>query len=196
MRRFALLVCSALLFAACGTATGPAKNPDPNHSHADFTVWIDGKQIDFSGPQYMSGNAGEGTAAVELDQYFHLHDGNGHVMHRHKPGLPLSEFFDSLPGIHFDGDQFTFKDCLNCEYAKGTFKIRLFVNGTEKSEGAAYVLTDLDHILITNAVDPVELRKEERLMTDDACLYSKTCPERGKAPTEGCIADPTVPCKL
>ena len=29
-------------------------------------------------------------------KYLHLHDGNGHVIHRHKPDLTLGDFFHSL----------------------------------------------------------------------------------------------------
>ena len=58
----------------------------------------------------------------------------------------------------------------------------------------SYVFADEDKILITTAVDDTELQKELKLLTDDACLYSQTCPERGEPPTENCIADPAVPC--
>ncbi len=195
MRHFLPAVFLSLLLASCGAANSGV-NPDPNHTHGDFAIWIDGKQLDLSGEQYMSGSSDETEHSQELSQYLHLHDGNGHVLHRHKPGLTLGEFVDSLPGMHYGENKLVFRDCLHCQYAKGTFEVRLFVNGTENPAGSTYVFSDLDSLLITNATDPVELRMQQRSMTDDACLYSKTCPERGKAPTEGCIADPTVPCKL
>src|SRR5438552_3152496 len=67
-----------------------AKNPDPNHTHADFAMWMNGRKWNFSAAKYMS------TTGHDLDEYMHMHDGNGHVVHMHKPGLPLSEFFTSL----------------------------------------------------------------------------------------------------
>ena len=44
------------------------------------------------------------------------------------------------------------------------------------------------------SMERITEQKEE--MTDDACLYSKTCPWRGEPPAENCIADPEVPCVL
>ncbi len=183
----------------------PAKNPDPNHTHADFAVWLDGKQLDFSGSDFMTEELTDAQlAALEtqtatgskiqvLKQYLHLHDGNGHVIHRHKPGLTLGDFFSTLPwsGSGYVGNVYHLADSPVGDQA---FNVRLFVNGVENAQGSAYVFNDGDHLLITNATDPVEVKKELGLMTDDACMYSKTCPWRGPAPTESCISDPTVPC--
>jgi hypothetical protein len=170
-----------------------ATNPDPNHSHADFAVWVGGKQpFDFSKPQFQSGHD---AAAGQHDEYFHVHDGNGKVLHRHKPGLPLEEFFLS---VHLDMDP-NCKDSAAypnppCMFPKGSGTPRMFVNGKEIPYNPGYVFVDLDHILLTDAATDEEVQKELSLLTDDACMYSKTCPERGEPPTEGCVADPEVPC--
>lgn len=172
--------------------TKKAMNPDPNHTHADFAVWVGGKEIDFSASKYMSGHD---ATAGQHDQYFHLHDGNGHVLHRHKPGLPLEEFFLS---IGFDPDA----QCKNrsshpnppCLFPAGSNSPRMFVNGKEMPYNPGYVFKDLDHILFTDAADDKEVQTELSKITDDACKYSRTCPERGAPPTEGCVSDPTVPC--
>lgn len=201
------LVSASIFLTACGVHT-PAKNPDPNHTHADFAVWIDGKRMDFSGSEYM---APELTPAEEealkhetgaltnrsvatLQKYLHLHDGNGHVIHRHKPGLTLEDFFSTLK-VGFSQNCFSSgvpgSDGEEC--SKNPF--RLFVNGEEHFFAELqYVFEDGDHILITNAVDQTEIDREQKLMTDDACRYSQTCPWKGKPPTENCIADPEVPC--
>ncbi len=209
MRINTVLLATAFVssvLVACGHT--PAKNPDPNHTHADFAVWMDGKQMDFSGEKFMEKEltpaqeevlkhetgAVTDLSAVNLQKYLHLHDGNGHVIHRHKSGLTLADFFTSIR-IGFSGKCFTsgvpMQDGETC--SENLF--RLFVNGTEQSfDDLNYVFEDGDKILITTAVDQTELTKELGLMTDDACLYSKTCPWRGDAPTENCIADPNVPC--
>jgi len=71
------------------------------------------------------------------------------------------------------------------------------VNGKEKVPfDPNYVFADGDNILLTYGADATEVKHELSLMTNDACRYSLTCPWRGKAPTESCVADPTVPCKL
>ncbi len=192
MRRFVFALATVVLFSAC--TPKPATNPDPNHTHADFAVWIEGKQIDFSHSQYMSGSSTDADHTDALHPYLHLHDGNGRVIHRHKSGQTLQEFIASLQGMRYEGTDFKFLDCITCQHSSGTYTVKLFVNGAEEPMGSAYVFQDNDKLLITDTTDPVELRKEIRMVTDDACLYSRTCPERGDPPSENCIADPEVPC--
>lgn len=172
----------------------PAKNPDPNHTHADFAVWIEGKQVDFSLSQFMSGSSTDLEHKDALHPYLHLHDGNGRVIHRHKPGQTLQDFMSSMQGMRYEGTDFKFLDCMTCQRSSGIYSVKLFVNGVEEPQGSAYIFQDDDKLLITDTQDPVELRKQIRMVTDDACLYSRTCPERGDPPTENCIADPEVPC--
>jgi hypothetical protein len=62
------------------------------------------------------------------------------------------------------------------------------------STGSDYVFEDGDALLLTDATDEKEVQNQLSAMTHDACLYSQTCPERGKPPVENCVADPTVPC--
>ncbi|NOS67111.1 MAG: hypothetical protein HOO67_01970, partial [Candidatus Peribacteraceae bacterium] len=205
-------------------------NPDPNHAHADFAVWINGTLLDFSGEQYMSAPPAEdastsfilipsASAHGDVDdghvvpgrEYLHLHDGNGQVIHRHKLGLTFGDFFASLTETGVSDIRLETRTENNHTYTQFWFctlptqkktlewycdatTVRLFVNGIETPQGANYVFTDGDQLLITDATDPAEVKKELSLMTNDACLYSKTCPWRGEPPAEGCIADPEVPC--
>ncbi len=206
MRSSFLIGLLVLTFAGCGHT--PAKNPDPNHTHADFAVWIDGKQLDFSDARYMTEELTpeqeealkHATGALvnrdvaTLKKYLHLHDGNGHVIHRHKPNLGLKDFFGSLQ-VDIAGKCYTSFEPMADGEICGDNPFRMFVNGVERSPfDLNYIFADDDHILITNAVSSAAVKKELGLMTDDACLYSKTCPWRGPAPTENCIADPNVPC--
>lgn len=195
----------------------PAVNPDPNHTHADFAVWIDGKQLDFSASEFISGSSTDkGSHPTEGSrQYLHLHDNNGNVVHRHKPGLTLGDFFASLDSmrstegrrfsIGFDHnnfqntDTFTFCDCsttdprLECPCEP--IDISLYVNGQQIGNGPNYIFSDTDQILLTTAMDPAAIQEQISQLSDDACLYSKTCPWRGEPPTENCIADPDIPCR-
>ncbi len=189
------LVVSGCLIALAGVKTNEmlhARNPDPNHTHADFAVWLDGAQLDFAQAKYMSGSAtdAQDPAHEAHDKYFHLHDGNGHVVHRHKPGLTIGAFFATLPdtGSGYVANTFSWKG--------KSLNVRLFVNGVENPQGGSYVFHDDDHLLITDATNPAEVQRELGTMTNDACLYSKTCPWRGSPPVENCIADPEVPCRL
>lgn len=168
MKCRALVIAGLLLFVGVLTwAWWPKefiKNPDPNHTHADFAVWVDGKKMDFS-------------AHVHLHDYLHLHDGVGHVVHRHKPGLTLKEFFDSL--------DVAFKE---------PTRWRMFIGDVAKEFDLHYVFKDTDRILLTNSAGNAEVLGQLEKLTRDACLYSRTCPWRGEPPAENCIADPKVPC--
>ena len=205
-RILAVLIIAGFLFWSLGPGrVFPAVNPDPNHAHADFAVWINGKQWDFSGAKYMTTEAEEEAApAGSPKKYFHLHDGNGHVIHRHKPGLPLADFFLSIGGEMTRLEQGTI-DCLSLGslYCSGkdvsgnAVSWIMFVNGKTMAFDPTYVFDDDDKILLSYGQNQPEVFAHElSLMTNDACLYSKTCPQRGPAPTESCIADPDVPCKM
>jgi Cu+-exporting ATPase len=181
---------TALFFFFAKISSVPAEaaavNPDPNHTHADFSVYILDNKIDFSKQQYMS------NEEKFLDKYFHMHDSIGTLIHRHKPGLSIGQFFTSL-SIPMSKNCLTIDSQTNvCTNAKWQWK--LFVNGTEQAFDPAYVFHDTDHLLLTYGAADAQISKELKAITDDACLYSRTCPERGKAPTENCIADPAVPC--
>lgn len=184
MKHSWLILPALLLLTACERQYEP--NPDPNHTHADFAVWIDGKSIDFSGPEYMSGLSTDDSTHDEESEYhhqhYHLHDNVGHVIHVHKTGLPLQEFFDSL-SYRFPRDTRMF---VTKPTGDGTW--------SEMDFSLQYEFSDMDMLLFTNSQDDEVVTQQQEHMTQDACLYSKTCPWRGDPPAENCIADPAVPC--
>jgi hypothetical protein len=191
---------------------GPATNPDPNHTHADFAIRVLGQELDFSDARYMSGVSDDDASHDEegeyLHKHLHLHDDIGTVIHRHKPGLTLGDFLDSI-GLHASAGCLTLDDaqfesidpgereswaltkdlCIT-----GKHRWRMFVNGQERPYDPAYVFQDLDKILLTYGAGDMVPQAELDALTDDACLYSRTCPERGDPPAENCVADPEVPC--
>lgn len=213
MKRFIPVAVAAVIIGA-SVAFGvfrEYKNPDPNHTHADFAVWVNGQQLDFTDEIYMSGEyvEGEGTKRDPnpMRTYLHLHDEIGHVVHRHKPGLTIGDFFASL-GLPMEGQCMTLDtlqyNALDAGWKEdfaveprlctnGKFHWTMIVNGTEMPFNPAYDFADGDKILLVySAGDMHDEQMDE--MTNDACLYSKTCPWRGDPPAENCIADPTVPC--
>jgi hypothetical protein len=137
----AIFFLFAKLSSGEAVAAVPAVNPDPNHTHADFAVYIDSKRVDFSDPKYMS------TGQKHLSQYFHLHDGIGTVIHRHKPGLTLGEFFASL-GFMMTPDCFTFDTkesfCTNADK-----KWALTVNAKEVAFGPASIIPSVVRVKCT-----------------------------------------------
>lgn len=202
----ALALALALLTACSLFGFGPrepAVNPDPNHTHADFAVYLEGEKLDFSAAKYMSGLSTDETTHDEegehLHKYFHLHDGIGHVIHQHKPDLPVGEFFSSLGFtmtqncLTLDTKVMVCPDASTGSAQEGK-RWQMFVNGEETPFDPGFMFKDGDKILLTYGSPSEEIRQQLQEMTDDACLYSRTCPSRGEPPAENCIADPTVPC--
>lgn len=171
-------------------------NPDPNHTHADFAIWIGEEKLDFTDDKYMSGVSYDEQSHDHADEYhhlhLHLHDNVGHVLHRHKPGLDLGTFLASLDLQMSDA-------CLGIDDGRSVCnqnakKWRMFVNGEEVAFSAEYVFEDLDQILLSYGADADLLKAQFKNMTDDACVYSRACPWRGDPPDENCVADPALPC--
>lgn len=148
------------------------------HEHADFAVYLNGEKFDFTKAKYQSSDTNP------LDPDAHLHDGNGDVTHKHRKGITLGYFFDTL-GMKFDNQCFTTDDGTQyCNTADK--KLTMYVNGKENTQFGNYEFTDLDRILITYG-DMTGVADQITSISDDACLYSEKCPERGTPPTENCV---------
>jgi hypothetical protein len=192
-----LIAIGLVIILAFRVPRVPVPNPDPNHTHADFLVVLDGEPVDFSGDEFMTGASTEDHTRdpnlSPLRQFLHLHDGIGHVVHRHKPGLTLGDFFESIH-VGFTANCIVYTAPLERDPGCSDNPWRMIVNGQERPFSLNYDFADGDKILLTTATDDAALAAEWKDMTDDACRYSKTCPWRGAPPAENCVADPTVPC--
>ena len=196
MRTPFILLGLSVFLVSCTQNPRLVENPDPNHTHADFAVWVSGKQIDFSADKFMSGLSTDDSTHDEeheyLHEHLHLHDNVGHVIHRHKPGTSLFDFFWSL-GVTLRPNCLTLDEGHSfCNDDTSTW--RMFVNGKETDFNPAYHFEDLDQILLTYGDSEEAIQEQLGKLTDDACLYSKRCPWRGDPPVENCIADPSIPC--
>lgn len=160
------------------------------HEHFDLVVFLDGEQLDLSQEKYQS------STYEYKDKHIHLHDGNGSVIHLHKPDVSLHTFFETLD-MNL-GDDCLVLDTLQefCTNEEKSFYI--VVNGQKLSDVISeYIPNDEDRILVYYGDDDQEvLDTIFETVSDDACMYSLTCPERGEPPAENCIADPDVPCVL
>jgi hypothetical protein len=97
----------------------------------------------------------------------------------------MGDFFTSL-GIEFNKDCFIL-DTGERYCSEGDKKLQFFVNGAENNQFDNYEFSDLDRLLITYGDTSSEvIQKQISSVTDQACLYSEKCPERGKPPTENC----------
>ncbi len=167
-----------------------ANAPDA-HLHADFAVYINGKAIDFSLPKYQSKAPSTTTTSTDdekgaLDPYTHLHDGNGHIIHVHKQGVTLGYFFQTL-GMDFDKNCFK-RDTGEVSCTDATHSLKFFVNGARSELNDTYEIKDLDRILISyGPFTDNSLDTQIASVTNNACIYSETCPERGPAPKEECV---------
>jgi len=160
----AALIIAALLF---GLASNPLKpKQEEMHRHFDFKLYREGQAVDLSQDQYQS------VEGHELDERVHLHDNNGDVMHVHAEGVTLDEFLASL-GIELPVASET----------------KVFVNGDFEPRGLAYQPQDVDQILVVHgqATDE-QIVAWQATVTNNACIYSEKCPERGqRPPTETCV---------
>lgn len=165
------------------------KNPRPQredtptlgevtHEHADFAVYLDGQHIDFTEAKYQSSDE------APLDADTHLHDGVGTIIHKHRKGITLGYFFQTL-GMRFEDECFITDDGQRfCNTPEK--KLSLYVNGELNTLMGKYEFADGDRLLITYG-DGTALNKQSGAVTDQACIYSETCPERGKPPAESCV---------
>jgi hypothetical protein len=149
------------------------------HVHADFKIYLGNEAIDLSQEEYMT------TAAQELSKHVHLHDNNGDVEHIHLEGVTFAEFLSTL-GLTLTNDCLTYDRKEHCSDGNNT--LSLFVNEDKYQEPiTSYIPNDEDRILVFfgNSAD-VSIQALLDSVTDDACYFSGTCPERGIAPPESC----------
>ena len=149
------------------------------HVHADFRLYLGDERVRFTEEKYQSD--------IERIRHtsLHFHDGNDEVIHRHADNVTLSDFFASI------GMKLT-NDCLIMDTGiehctNDTDTVLLIVNGVQVIDNAKYVIQEADRILLYfgDATNP-NIRTYVGEITDLACMYSGTCPERGTPPTEGC----------
>lgn len=146
------------------------------HEHADFRVYLNGKEYDFSQEKYMSNNR-------SLSNFIHLHDKEGNVIHKHSKGISLGFFFETLD-MNFSPTCFIVDD--GTEFCNNEDKtLKMFVNGKLNEKFDEYEFRDLDRILITYG-DKKEndIKKQMDSVTDKACIQSGKCPERGEPSDE------------
>lgn len=157
------------------------EHDDAVHVHADFLMYLNHERYRFTDDRYQS------TSEELQHASLHLHNNNDHVIHRHAADQTFATFLSSL------GYTLT-EDCLTtdtgtsfCDADNGPARLLVYVNGTPIENSTDYVFADEDKILVYYG-DPDDERVATYLdaITDDACLHSGTCPERGTAPPEEC----------
>lgn len=156
------------------------------HEHGDFSVVIDGRTLDFTGDQYQS------SAEQIRHANTHLHDNQGNIVHRHAENVTFNDLLTSI-GFTYTGDCLTLDTGeIYCSDDEKT--LALFVNNALQDDPLAYIVQDNDRILLYYGdLDDTKLTEYLDAVSDEACIYSGTCPERGLPPAEGCGLTCEVP---
>lgn len=155
------------------------------HLHADFALYINDQRWNFAQEKYMTDQNGQ-----TLSTFVHLHDLDGNIIHVHAPGITLGDFFESL-GMKLSPTCFvTDENTVTSRYCTTDSEttLHVFVNGTEIQDGSHYVMKDLDRILVAvftyGTESPAAIQAQLASVTNNACIQSGKCPERGEPSDE------------
>src|SRR3989344_3189987 len=142
------------------------------HIHADWKIYINGKQLDLSDKSHME----RMRSNMPVSSFIHVDSGapapekTGDIVHMHATGVPLWIFFESI-GMDLN------KECITPENKEkfcsdGNNKLKFFVNEIENNEFENYVLNDLDKILISYGDESEEeIKAQLATITDFARIH-------------------------
>lgn len=128
------------------------------HVHAGMLVNLFGDSVDFSAVTYQV-----------KSPWIHFEGQNGHTVHMHATGVPLTFMFDSL-GINLSDECFILPDqrefCTDDAYT-----LKFFVNGESVSEIGTHVIAENDRVLVSYGAETDEeidgyLQDLENLLLD------------------------------
>ncbi|MBI2148920.1 hypothetical protein HYU23_04520 [Candidatus Woesearchaeota archaeon] len=139
------------------------------HIHADWKIYINGQQLDFTGKDHMT----RMKSGSSVSSFIHVDSGapapekTGDVIHMHAKGIPLWIFFESL-GMKFNNDCLVLdtgeKYCNNKEKS-----LKFYVNSQSNNQYENYVFNDLDKILISYGDETEEeIQQQLSAITDYA----------------------------
>jgi hypothetical protein len=149
------------------------------HVHADFAFYVLGTNVDLTDAKYQSSKESIKHPSI------HLHDGFDNVIHRHTKDVTFTDFLSSIGFTLTDSCVTMGTGTQYCTDQTNTLK--LYVNGRPKTDVATYIIKEEDQILLYYG-DPQSdnIIKYQEEITEDSCLYSGNCPERGDPPAESC----------
>src|SRR3989338_2373038 len=135
------------------------KTKQKHHYHADFKVYVEGKELNFNQEQFFVKSR---FIHVEND----VQGDSGDVIHMHATGVPLWVFFESI-GMKFETDCFTVDTGIEyCNNAKKSLKF--YVNGQPNSEFGYYVFNEGDKLLISYGDRDEDVSGQLDSITDNA----------------------------
>lgn len=133
-------VISASLGGGGGTgATDAALGPaGSTHEHAQFSVIVNGDEIDFSQPRYQ--------VQQTRNRKVHFEGGDGSKVHKHATGVTIG-YTLGAHGMGINATCLTVDADTYCE--NGTASLEVTVNGETVPEPSSYVIQDGDVIRVS-----------------------------------------------
>ena len=138
------------------------------HIHADWKVYVDGKQFDFApfAMDMSNMNANVTSSFIHVDKGTVPPEKTSDVLHMHAKGVPLWLFFRSIGG---DFNQTCLALPNNQQFCNTAGKsLRFYVNGKPNDEFGDYVFNNLDKILISYGDAGSDVQAELSSITDFA----------------------------
>lgn len=136
---------------------------DSTHEHADFMMYINGRQIDFTKEDYQ-----ERHTLVHLE----TPDVSPFVIHTHATGITYGMFFETI-GIDIN-------DCLTInekEFCDGNGRsLKYYINGKITPDLKHTLIHDLDKVLISyGSENTAEVQTQLASIGNHACEQSGKC---------------------
>lgn len=152
----------------------------PVHWHADFALFIRGEQFDFNQPGFVS-KEGE-----EHDPWVHIHEPRYTVVHVHREQTTWDEFFTSI-GFKLTDSSITLPSGETYKNSDSE-QLKFFVNGIRIDALQFHEIHDLSQVLITFGPESDEevLATQWPAISDEACIPSGLCADRGAPEDEPC----------
>lgn len=149
------------------------------HVHSDFAIYINDQRLVLTSDKYQSSPGNEKSEDV------HIHDGNDHVVHRHADRITFADFLSSI-GFTLTDDCFTM-DTGEQYCTDDTNIFRLYVNESIVPNPTEYITEEENRILVYYGTpNNPNLQGYLDSVTDESCIPSGTCPERGVPEVESC----------
>jgi hypothetical protein len=149
------------------------------HVHSDFLIIINDTPISLTDEKYQS------STSQVLHDHIHLHDNEDNVVHRHAEGITFVDFLQSI-GYTLTNECLT-DDTATSYCVDPNNVLTLYVNEVPKTILTDYIPQEEDRILLYyGSPNNPKLRDYFDSITNESCIYSGTCPERGVAPAESC----------
>jgi hypothetical protein len=172
------------------------------HFHADFALFIDGKQFNFDQPQFVSND--DDLIAADV----HIHPERYTVVHVHYTNTTWARFFQTM-GFDFKDESMpgstAAQTCLAmpdgtklCNNDEDTFKF--FVNGVQVKGIAGTDIADLDRVLISYGPETPAAVQQSQVtkVSDQACIPDERCKDRipPNEPPEQCSLSNSAACAV